>query len=106
VPDACYAKIYLGYNYQNQFKRGKQEMPTITLDGKEYDTESMSEEALAQVRSLQYVNNQLVELQMRAAAFQTARNGYALTLKGLLEKGESGDDDSADVSLPDELTFD
>ncbi len=81
-------------------------MPTITIDGKEYDTESMSEEALAQVRSLQYVNNQLVELQMRSAAFQTARNGYTVALKDILEKGESGDDDSADVSLPDELTFD
>tara|TARA_B100000945_G_C20089065_1_gene460392 strand:+ start:312 stop:557 length:246 start_codon:yes stop_codon:yes gene_type:complete len=81
-------------------------MPTITIDGKEYDTESMSEEALAQVQSLQYVNNQLGELQMRSAAFQTARNGYVAALKGILEKGESGDDDSANISLPDELKFD
>ena len=33
-------------------------MATITIDGKEYDSESMSKEALAQVQSIQYVNNQ------------------------------------------------
>ncbi len=81
-------------------------MPKITIDNEEYDTESMSKEALAQVQSLQYVNNQLLELQMRAAAFQTARNTYASTLKGLLEKGEAEDEDSANVSLPDNLNFD
>ena len=60
-------------------------MATITIDEKEYDTEAMSEEARAQLGSLQYVDNQLVELQMRAAAYQTARNGYANALKSLLE---------------------
>ena len=63
-------------------------MATITIDGKEYDSESMSKEALAQVQSIQYVNNQLMELQMRAAAYQTARNTYASALKNILENGE------------------
>ena len=83
-------------------------MPKITIDEKEYDTESMSEEALAQVQSLQYVNNQLVELQLRAAAFQTARNAYAVALKGMLEDGkkEDDDEDSANISIPDNLNFD
>ncbi len=82
-------------------------MPKITLDGKEFDTESMSEKALAQVASLQYVDNQLRELQMRAAAYQTARNGYANALKNLLEEGEkSDDDDDAKITIPDNLEFD
>ena len=61
---------------------------------------------LADYEDFVALHNQLVELQMRSAAFQTARNGYTVALKDILEKGESGDDDSADVSLPDELTFD
>ena len=83
-------------------------MPKITLDEIEYDTESMSKDALAQVQSLQYVNNQLLELQMRSAAYQTARNTYVNALKSLLVDGEEGskDDDSANISLPDNLTFD
>ena len=83
-------------------------MAKITLDGKEYDTESMSEDALAQVQSLQYVNNQIIELQMRSAAYQTARNTYANALKSLLEpgEGEGKDDSTASISLPENLTFD
>ena len=82
-------------------------MANITIDEKEYDMESMSEEALAQLGSLQYVDKQLLELQMRTAAYQTARNGYANALRGLLENGEKGgDDDSADITIPDDLKFD
>ena len=83
-------------------------MPKITIDEKEYDTEAMSAEALAQVQALQYVNNQLVELQLRAAAFQTAQNGYATALKRMLEDGnkEGEDEDSADISIPENLNFD
>ena len=81
-------------------------MATITIDGKEYDSESMSKEALAQVQSIQYVNNQLMELQMRAAAYQTARNAYASALKNILENGEKKDDDAADIDIPDNISFD
>ena len=83
-------------------------MPKITLDEIEYDTESMSEDALAQVQSLQYVNNLLLELQMRSAAYQTARNTYVNALKSLLEPGdgEGKDDSTASISLPENLTFD
>jgi hypothetical protein len=83
-------------------------MAKITVDGKEYDTESMSEKELAQVQSIQYVNNQILELQMRSAAYQTARNGYIKALKALLEDGEEEgkDEDSANISLPENLTFD
>jgi hypothetical protein len=83
-------------------------MAKIKIDGQEYDTEAMSEKTLAQVQALQYVNNQLVEIQMRAAAYQTARNGYVNELKRLLENGEEEGkgEDSANISLPDNLTFD
>jgi hypothetical protein len=83
-------------------------MAKIILDGKEYDTESMSEKALAQAQALQYVNNQLLELEMRSAAYQTARVGYARSLKQVLENGEEEGkgEDSAKITIPDDLTFD
>ena len=82
-------------------------MANITIDDKEYDTETLSEEARAQLVSLQYVDRQLLELQMRSAAYQTARNGYANALKELLETGEVGDDDNAaNITIPDDLNFD
>ena len=76
-------------------------MPKITIDGKEYDTESMSEEAVTQVKFIQYLNHQILELQMRVGAYQTARNAYSLNLKGLLEDGEGRDDDEANITMPD-----
>lgn len=91
---------------KNQTTIGSKVMAKITIDDKEYDTESMSEKALQQVQSLQYVNGQLMELQLRAAALQTARNAYANALKGILEDGEEQDADAANVSLPDKLNFD
>tara|TARA_E500000331_G_C16956425_1_gene582898 strand:- start:245 stop:493 length:249 start_codon:yes stop_codon:yes gene_type:complete len=82
-------------------------MANITIDDKEYDTETLSEEARAQLASLQYVDRQLLELQMRSAAYQTARNGYANALKEVLETGEKVDDDnSANITIPDDLNFD
>ena len=82
-------------------------MAKVTIDGKEYETESMPEEALANLGSLQYVDKQIQELSMRAAAYQTARNGYANALKSLLENGDKGNDDgAADITIPDDLAFD
>lgn len=80
-------------------------MAKITIDEKEYDTESMPEKALAQVQALQYLNNQLVELQLRAAAYQTARNAYSKALKTLLENGEKEHEDAANINIPDKLNF-
>ena len=81
-------------------------MATVTIDGKEYDSESMSDEAKAQAQAIQYCNNQLLELEMRKAAYQTARTGYANALKSMLEDGGKGDDDEAKITIPDELNFD
>ena len=81
-------------------------MSNITIDGKEYDTETMSEEALSQLQSLQFVENDLVRIQLQAAAMQTARNAYARALKSILEDGENTGDDSAKISTPDDLNFD
>jgi len=59
-------------------------MTKITIDNKDYEIESLSEDARAQLASLQYVDAELVRLQAQLAALQTARNAYASALSGLL----------------------
>ena len=48
-------------------------MPIIKIDDKDYDTETLSEEAKAQLQSLQFVDQELAKLQAQAAVLQTAR---------------------------------
>jgi cell division protein ZapA (FtsZ GTPase activity inhibitor) len=64
-------------------------MPTITIDGKQYDIETMSDKAKAQLASIQFVDRKISELKAEVAAFQTARNGYARALSELLDKTET-----------------
>ena len=59
-------------------------MPTITIDGEEYDSESLSAESKAQLASLQVTDAEIQRLQMQLAIFQTARNTYAAALKASL----------------------
>ena len=59
-------------------------MPTIKIDDKDYDLDSLSQEAKAQLASIQFVEQELARLQMQAAALQTARNAYLQGLKAAL----------------------
>ena len=59
-------------------------MPTITIDNKNYDLDSLSNDAKAQLASLQFVDAELARLQAQAAALQTARNAYAKALQAAL----------------------
>lgn len=59
-------------------------MPTITIDNKSYDLDSLSNEAKAQLASLKFVDAELARLQAQAAALQTARNAYAKALQAAL----------------------
>lgn len=56
----------------------------ITIDGNEYPLELLSEEAKAQLVSLQMVDRKIAEAQQDLAILQTARNAYANALKGML----------------------
>ena len=56
-------------------------MATITIDDRVYDLDTMSEEAKAQLASIQFVDGELARLQAQSAAYQTARIGYATELK-------------------------
>lgn len=63
-------------------------MAKVTIDGKEYEIESMSEEAKAQLASLQLTDRKIAELNTDLAIAQTARNAYAKALGELLENAK------------------
>lgn len=56
-------------------------MAKITIDDRDYDTEKFSDEAKAQLTSIQFIDQELRRLQAQVAAFQTARAAYANALK-------------------------
>ena len=62
-------------------------MPSITIDNQTYDFESLSEDAKAQIASIQFVDAELQRLQAKAAALQTASSAYASALSELLGQG-------------------
>ena len=65
-------------------------MASIKIDGREYDTENISEEAKAQLGSLQFCELELQRLQVETAAYQTAKMAYARALKEAIESSSSG----------------
>ena len=82
-------------------------MATITIDGKEHDIDSLSEETKAQISSLRYVDAELARLQAQAAALQTARNTYGRALKHTLENGKAPEQDEVSIEgLGDTIQFD
>lgn len=59
---------------------------TLTIDGKEYALESLSEAAKAHLTNLRVVDQEIARLQQRQAIAQTARNTYAKALQAELPK--------------------
>ncbi len=53
----------------------KQTMPTITTEGKQQDTDKLSDEAKNQLGSIQFVDKKIQELKAELAVYRTARNG-------------------------------
>ena len=64
-------------------------MATITIDGVEYDSENLPQEALDQLSAVQFVDSRINQLQAEIAALQTARNAYGQALTSLLSDEES-----------------
>jgi hypothetical protein len=59
-------------------------MPTFTIDGKDYDVDSLSDDSKAQLIHIQYCDQQIAELDLKQAMVKTARHAYARALSGLL----------------------
>ncbi len=56
----------------------------VLIDNKDYDTDSLSDEARAQLTSLQVTDAEIRRLNIQLAIAQTARNVYATALKSAL----------------------
>ncbi|MFI3154631.1 MAG: DUF6447 family protein [Methylococcaceae bacterium] len=59
-------------------------MAIIKINDVDYDFDSLSNEAKAQLASLRFVDNELTRLQSLAATYQTARVVYSNALKAAL----------------------
>lgn len=59
---------------------------TITIDGKEYAADDLSDNARTQIANLRVTDQEIARLQAQLAIAQTARMTYAGALKAELEK--------------------
>ena len=58
---------------------------TLTIDGKDYDPDTLSENAKTIIRNVQFCDQEMSQIRMRTAALQTARQAYVNALKRELE---------------------
>jgi cell division protein ZapA (FtsZ GTPase activity inhibitor) len=66
-------------------------MTTITIDEQEYELDNLSDDAKAQLASIQFVDAEIARLQSQSAVLQTARVAYAAALKTSLPATLEGD---------------
>lgn len=59
-------------------------MPIIKIDNRDYDTDTLSDDARAQLLSMQFCDQELQRLQAQAAVLQTARLSYSKALQAAL----------------------
>jgi hypothetical protein len=59
-------------------------MPIIKIDNKDYEFDTLPDQAKAQLNSLQFVESELQRLGAKAAVLQTARASYAKGLSDVL----------------------
>lgn len=65
-------------------------MPRITIDGKNYDTEALPQEASQALTALMQADEEIRRLQSRMAIVRTARNTYAQALRTALAGVDPG----------------
>ena len=56
-------------------------MANVNIDGKDYEFDDLSDQAKAQLVSLQFVQGELKRLEAQIAVFKTAEVGYIRELK-------------------------
>lgn len=68
-------------------------MAKVTIDGTEYETDDMADDAKRQLQNVVYCDRKLEELKNETAVIQTARSAYARSLSQMLsgEKTEKAE---------------
>jgi hypothetical protein len=59
-------------------------MPSINIDNKEYDFDTLSPECKAQLLSIQFCDQELSRLDSQSAVLKTAKSAYLQALKKAL----------------------
>ena len=62
---------------------------TVTIDGKEYSLDSLSENAKSQIANLRVVDEEIRKIEQKLAIYRTARATYAQALKNDLNKAQA-----------------
>ena len=71
---------------KNEAEQPEQPVKKVNIDGKEYDLADLSDEAQAQVQSLQFVEVELARANAMVAVMSTAKAGYQRALKEEMDK--------------------
>mgnify|MGYP001502208008 CR=1 FL=1 len=66
-------------------------MPLIKIDNKEYDSDSLSEDAKKQLASLLFVQNEIKKLNSEIAVYKTAEISYSFALSKAIEDQPSSE---------------
>jgi hypothetical protein len=66
-------------------------MTTITIDNKDYDLDSLSDDAKAQLQMLQFADQEIARLNAQLAVVQTARLAYSNALLAALAAKPAND---------------
>ena len=61
-------------------------MPKIKIDDLEYNTEDLTEKGLEQLRSLQFLETQMLHLRKEITVYQVAQSTYLSKLKAQIEE--------------------
>jgi len=67
-------------------EKKEDDMPKITIDEIEYNTEDLTENGQAQLASLQFLEGQMQKIRQEIAVYQTAQVAYAQALKAEIAK--------------------
>ena len=80
-------RVFFEYD-KKASKMAEENEQKITIDEKEYDVESLSDEAKKQILNMQIADQEITDVQRKLAIAQTARNTYANALREELPEGE------------------
>jgi hypothetical protein len=73
-----------GSFYYPIIKKTTSPMSRITINGKDYELDSLSQETKGIIANLQFVNSELARMQAMTAILQTAQQAYSNALKAAL----------------------
>jgi len=61
-------------------------MSKVNIDGKDYVLADLSDDAKGFIASMQFIDQEMVELKKKLTVYQTARNTYGKDLKAAIKK--------------------